>query len=303
MMNFSTNQVMQFYVLDGTTTPSKVDYIDGGVAVKLTKADGQIATTDKIDNVKFGKLTAAAALNMPLKSATVTVSTVVEGANYALRVKYPEVYGLGLEGWTTKTAVYTCKSGDTASKIAENLAAQLSVSLEADGILAASATGAVITIICNNPVANWKRGVRPTVLPSFEVSISPVVKDDKTLVDDWAAIAESTSGIVNGSYKLADMEYFAMGERGDQYRYADYLNALDTVYGITPSASAAYNVLVVHYSTKGANQNSHDSEKDLIIVSTNYSHLETIADAIKTACGGAFTEIDGSFKETAFVKS
>ena len=88
------------------------------------------------------------------------------------------------------------------------------------------------------------------------------------------------------------MEWFALGERGDQYRdmgYPYHLNPAD--YRVVPTKE--YDVLVVHYAFKGANEGDYKSEKDLIIAGAKGA-LDTLATTLSKATGGAFTKGDAT---------
>ena len=285
MVNFSTNQTMQFYVYDGACEVKPT--MDGKAYLQFTHEDGDVVNSDKIENVMWGKLTDAASLKRDLKKVTLTVkSAVVPGEIYAVRVKYPEIGGTGIEAWTVKTAAYTAKQGDAATVVCEKLAETLKVALAVDEVVTVEAKGATLEFTCVNPTKHYKRGLRPVAIPDFEVSFSPV-KDD----EEWASLTKATSGSVSGTYKLADMEYFAMGERGDQYRYVDYINAIDTKYRV--NLGTEYSVFVLHYAYTGYNQNSHKSEKEIVIAvpAAKLEAFGTVVTALK-ALGGNFTKVE-----------
>ena len=109
MTNFSTNQVMQFYALEGVTAEVKPYELENATVVTFTKGD-ESRVSDKLQNVMWGKLTTADALKKVGKKVTITTDKVVKGQDYVVRVSYPEVGGLGVEGWTTKVAVAHAKT-------------------------------------------------------------------------------------------------------------------------------------------------------------------------------------------------
>lgn len=293
MTNFSTNQVMQFYVLDGTAklqTPVVGDYCK----VEFKDAKGNVtAVSDKIENVMYGKLTGAAALATPYKKATVTLDAEINGGvpiageDYIVRVSYPEIGGAGMEAWTVKTAA---ARGASATEVYEALAENLNKAFEADGVLTATVADGLVITQTENFVKAYKRGLRPVKVVDFIVTAAPVVLKGEEV--NWADVAYGAGTTVPGGYKVADMEYFAMGERGDQYRYADYVNAIDTEYKVDPKVE--YDVLTIHYAYKGFNQNSHKSEKDIIIVApvAKSSALRTLALEIEAAVKADFTTIN-----------
>ena len=85
------------------------------------------------------------------------------------------------------------------------------------------------------------------------------------------------------------MEYFAMGERGDEYRMAAYPNHIITDYKIDPAKN--YDVYNIHYSYKGYNTQSHKSEKDLIIAVTAGTTLASLATEL-TKLGVTIVTVD-----------
>ena len=276
-MNFSTNQVMQFYVADATATAQK--NLDGSVVVKFGDR-----VSDKIENVMWGKLTSAAALEKKYKTITVALNGAVkEGADYIVRVSYPEVAGLGIEGWTTKTAVAHAAAGMDAEDIYEELAKALEVAFAADGVLEVDTTGG-LRVYAADATALYKRGVRPVVLPDFKVEAGLIEGSA------WATVTTGVlSGrVVKGGYALAEMEYFAMGERGDQYRMMGWPDVIPTDYKVVPENE--YDVLVVHYAYKGANEGDYKSEKDLIIAGAKGA-LDTLAKNISKETGVTFTKV------------
>lgn len=286
-MNFSTNQVMQFYVADATATVEK--YLDGSVVVKFPLEGGEYRVSDKIENVIWGKLTTADALAKPYKKVTVTMTEVVEGADYIVRVSYPEVAGLGIEGWTTKTAVAHAKKGDTTEVILKALVENLKDALAADGVLEVMYNSGIV-INAADVTKNYKRGIRPVILPDFKVETN-LVNDEGEYVA-WATKTAGTTGTtVKDGYALAEMEYFAMGERGDQYRGIAFPDAIETEYKVDPKAE--YDVLTIHYAYKGANEGDYKSEKDLIIVGAKGS-LDALAADLARDTKATFTKVTTS---------
>jgi hypothetical protein len=86
--------------------------------------------------------------------------------------------------------------------------------------------------------------------------------DYKPTGDQPEAIESLVEGIKNGK-KVADMEYFSMGERGDIYRNAGWPNVTKTQYLVDPSLD--YDVYDIHYAYVGSNEAVQKSEKDITI--------------------------------------
>lgn len=287
MTNFSTNQVMQFYVASKAPVVSTIP--GRGVSLNI---DGK--KTDIIENVLWGKLTTADALATPCKEVTVKINKVVKGENHIVRVSYPEVFGVGKESWTTKTVVgqTTDSNPDTLQSI---LKGQLDAILPPYIAVEESPSG-VIKFTANPDTTGYKRGIRPVVMPDFEVSVNTVVEEGEDV--QWAEITVGkATTTVSGKFKLADMEYFALGERGDEYRQMGWpAVTYDADYKIDPKVAQEYDVLVVHFAFAGSNDQSHLSEKDLIIAAPTDKEL-TILTNIVTALkplGGKFTKVSGT---------
>ena len=274
MTNFSTNQVMQFYVADSFTV---LPYKDEK-AFKISFPSLGI-TSDKIENIEWVKLTKQSALAPKMKKATVAFAgDVIVGQDYAVKVSYPEVGGAGVEAWTTKTAVAHAGKGATKTTVVADLKDQLTKILGVDDVLTVGDATDGVTVAPNIANVKYERGIRPIAIPDFNVTVNQVVEDGELVnwvsLDDYQQIPVEAvpTGLTNG-YKLADMEYFAMGERGDEYRMAAYPNHIVTDYKIVPTQN--YDVLTIHYSYKGYNTQSHKSEKDIIIAMTPGTTLPT----------------------------
>ena len=269
MTNFSTNQVMQFYVVDSAADVEILPYKDEkAFKISFTKLG---VTSDKIENVEWAKFTKSTALKTKAKKMTVTFAgDVVIGEDYAVKVSYPEVGGAGVESWTTKTAVAHAGKGATKATVVAELIAQLTKILGVDEVLTVAAVSDGFTITPKVENVKYERGIRPVVIPDFNVTVNQIT--DEGELTNWATldVASVDTGLASG-YKLADMEYFAMGERGDEYRMAAYPNHIVTDYKIDPTKT--YGVYNVHYSYKGFNDQSHKSEKDLVIAVLNDTAL------------------------------
>jgi hypothetical protein len=274
---------MQFYVHDGDHllvvdkkfadgSFSMAITTDGAVPTSDGKTTNAIGRTDKIENVMWATLTKAANLKTPYKEATLTFNAKVNegapivGQDYIVKVSYPAIGGVGIEGFTTKVATAYASADATTATIVAELVENLNAAFEADGVLEAKVgkTEAELVITQTNIAEkSYERGVRPVTIADFNVIAAPVIEDGEEV--NWldVTIASSTTAFVKGGYKLADMEYFALGERGDEYRMMGYPNYVKTTYRINPAEE--YDVYNIHYAYKGSNDQSHKSEKDLII--------------------------------------
>lgn len=127
----------------------------------------------------------------------------------------------------------------------------------------------------------WRRGVMTSTPVYFDVEDYTVAYQGDEV--HWATISDTTSDAnkVGNGKTVADMEYFYMGERGDQYRGINWPHNLDTTYLVDPTKD--YYSLDVHYYTDESGVDVERSEKDILLVST--SSLATLAKTIATAAG------------------
>jgi hypothetical protein len=144
-------------------------------------------------------------------------------------------------------------------------------------------------LICEkSQVSEWALGTKQLVPVFFEVipttvtdaSGSEVVWGDTVTKTDPTATGMTPVG--NG-YNIADLEYFCMGERGDQYRLAGWPNYIHTDYLVDPTAQ--YDVLEIHYGFTDTGVNSYRTEKEITIVAEDADVLNDIIGAINTASG------------------
>ena len=127
----------------------------------------------------------------------------------------------------------------------------------------------------------WRRGVMASTPVYFDVEDYTVTYQGDEV--HWATISDTTSDAnkVGNGKTVADMEYFYMGERGDQYRGINWPHNLDTTYLVDPTKD--YYSLDIHYYTDESGVDVERSEKDILLVST--SSLATLAKTIATAAG------------------
>lgn len=287
-MNFSTNQVMQFFVHDGTNSILDVASAkvlpNGGFSIPVTNGTEVIGRTDVVENVMIATLTEAADQGIYYTKATITLDSTVNGGapvigqTYVVRVSYPDVAGLGIEGW--KTAVGTAyATTETAADLYTAIAKALNAYFKVDGVLTATAVEGGVEIIQADPTKYYKRGVRPVMMPAYTISASMVIVDGEEVqpfAETSFAPVKQTEYVENG-YALAEMEYFAMGERGDQYRMMGWPDVIDTKYLIDPTAE--YDVINIHFAHK--DNNTTFQEKDLVIAcaGTSSADLKTALEA------------------------
>ena len=135
----------------------------------------------------------------------------------------------------------------------------------------------------------WRLGVMAQTPVYFTVQpVAVMVNGDERI---WATVTEGTNGTIGNGKKIADLEYFCMGERGDMYRGIGFPNNIVTTYLVDPTVK--YNVIDIHYAYVGSNEGVQKSEKTITLVvpkvgatnSVSNVLANSIITAINTATG------------------
>lgn len=134
----------------------------------------------------------------------------------------------------------------------------------------------------------WTLGIKEQSHVNFTVTPTTVTYDGDEV--KWGTVTVSnTSTVRNNGRLIADLEYFCMGERGDQYRNIGWPNSIPTKYLVDPDT--AYNVLEIHYAYVGPNEGPQRSEKDITIVCANKANLNKLIGQFATASGVDIAEL------------
>ena len=144
----------------------------------------------------------------------------------------------------------------------------------------------------------WRLGVMAQTPVYFTVQpVAVMVNGDERI---WATVTESTNGTIANGKKIADLEYFCMGERGDIYRGIGFPNNIPTTYLV--DSTVKYNVIDIHYAYVGSNESVQKSEKTITLVvpkvgannQASNKLANDIITAINTATGLNITKLDVS---------
>ena len=127
----------------------------------------------------------------------------------------------------------------------------------------------------------WRLGVMAQTPVYFTVQpVAVRVNGDERI---WATVTEGTNGTIGNGKKIADLEYFCMGERGDMYRNIGWPHNIPTTYLVDPTKT--YYTFDIHYAYVGNNESVQKSEKDITIVCSNKTEFNKIVTAFNTATG------------------
>lgn len=134
----------------------------------------------------------------------------------------------------------------------------------------------------------WTLGIKEQSHVNFTVIPTTVTYDGDEV--KWGTVTVgNTSTIRNNGRMIADLEYFCMGERGDQYKNVGWPNSIPTKYLV--DSDTAYNVLEIHYAYVGPNEGPQRSEKDITIVCANKEDLNKLIGQFATASGVNIAEL------------
>jgi len=148
----------------------------------------------------------------------------------------------------------------------------------------AALSGAIdkIVIAEMSQVGEWALGTKQYTPVYFDVvpttinntTVTPKVNDV-----EWGEVSDFTATYaqaVGNGYKFADLEYFCMGERGDQYRNIGWPNVIPTKYFVDPAKT--YYCLDIQYAYQGTCEDIQKSEKTLTILAETKPVIDSIID-------------------------
>ena len=322
-MNITTNQNRQLYVANAYNatvnessavgTIGGVKVIDSGLGKELYfiyKGADTVMKSDRIqlNNLNYCKAVAAADMVTPLKKVKVTLDSNVNGGNViagqdyilniVLRAFYidsdnQEYYKFGaVHGTAAMVADKKEFYKEMVASLNRNFAHEVGATANSNPYLEFSAgtAGSEDGIYITEKEQGWTLGIEAQRRVDFEVFPQTVYISGTDEI--WGQVSDITpaksaavvgvDAIGNGK-KIADLEYFCMGERGDQYRNMGWPNVIATTYLVDPSKE--YNVLELHYAFTDTGVNSYRSEKDITIVAEDKAQLNALISAINSEAG------------------
>lgn len=296
---------------------------------------GGMTRSDLIDikNILYAKATDADDLAYDLAKYKLTLDDTVNSGepvvaqDYILRIAFRNYPGLSEEDQYFKYGMVHAVTGMTASDFYKTLALSLvkNFSREEQGLLKfyletggtdadtvadtptevtkdtkeSSLTGTYTGIIIEEAPQDWILGVMEQAPVNFTIQPDLIIDNGDERI--WGVVKKvtSTNSIPDG-HKIADLEYFCMGERGDVYRMVGFPYVIRTKYLVDPNIK--YNVIDIHYAYVGPNESVQKSEKDITIVvpkigannKTSNARANSIISAINTATGLTIKTLDVS---------
>lgn len=287
---------------------------------------GGMTRSDLIDikNILYAKATDADDLAHDLAKYKLTLDASVNGGipvagqDYILRIAFRNYIGLSEEDQYFKYGMVHAVADMTASDFYKTLALSLvkNFNREEEGLLKfyletggadagtvagtptevtkdtkeSTLTGTYTGIVIEEAPQEWILGVKEQVPVNFTLQPGTITASGDDRI--WGTVKQvaSTNSIPDG-HKIADLEYFCMGERGDVYRMVGFPNVIRTKYLVDPDVK--YNVIDIHYAYVGPNESVQKSEKDITLVvpkvgaanSASNKLANDIITAINTATG------------------
>jgi hypothetical protein len=275
-------------------------------------------TVLKSDRIKIQTLTAkafkASDMIIPLKKVKVALDSNINSGNpiagqdYELTIHLPGFYlDTPIEDYYKYGVVHATAAMAADKKefykamvksLNANFAREVGATATSNPYLAFSAgtSGSEDGIYIVEKEQPWTLGTESQRRVDFEVLPQEIYTGGEDVV--WGVVTDQTpakadavagsTGIGNGK-KIADLEYFCMGERGDQYRNMGWPNVIKTNYLVDPTKE--YNVLEMHFAFTDTGVNSYRSEKDITVVfqmgaaSHEYDQINAFIGAINSAAG------------------
>lgn len=330
MATFSTNQVRQLYVAKALKTPHVLaSDAAGSIAVKNDTAKNHLyfeykgadnlMRSDLIDikNILYAKATDADDMAHELKSVTVTLATDVNGGapvagqDYILRIVFRQYVGMSDEDQYFKYGMVHAYAGMTASDFYKKLALSLAKNFSREVVplvkftltnsedkavpvdattKESSLTETYTALVIDEVEQPWRLGIMEQTPVYFTVQPTTItVNGDERI---WGTVEDTDpAGTIDNGKKIADLEYFCMGERGDIYRGVGFPNNIPTTYLVDPTVK--YNVIDIHYAYVGSNESVQKSEKTITLVVPKVGANNQASNALANSIISAINTVTG----------
>lgn len=139
----------------------------------------------------------------------------------------------------------------------------------------------------------YRRGIMSSTPADFTCQPTTINVDGDEVV--WGTVTKDMTNTyldyqgnnnIN-TYKVADLEYFCMGERGDIYRGVGFPHNIPTTYLV--DLEKAYHLIDIHYYYSGSNESVQKSEKTITLAvlesGAECTLVNNIISAINTKTG------------------
>lgn len=288
MATFNVNQNNQWFTVMGVEDPQGTPAA-GDIVVKTGggkkwllynhyNQDNEIDSTKKkykrseiIERLMYIKYTPVEAF--PKRNRwTVTFSgTPTAGETYVMTVTAPQFHGLGEYLRESFGVTYTATTTSTGANMMQSFANDLNDHKDlvgTNGFVDISVSGTTITIE-EKAEQKWRRGAMfndyVTILDFSFLNVNTGVDHS----GDFTVTHSTTNSFTyKNSQEVADMEYFYLGEHGDQQR--DYgfpynLHKPNGYYKVNDTSTDGYDIIEIHHCYVGNGTFVHKSEMSITI--------------------------------------
>ena len=262
-------------------------------------------------NVEYIKVTDASDMSRKLKAVTLTLDSKVNGGqpvagqDYLVRINIRQYIGMSDQDVYIKHGVVRAYSGMSVSDFYKTMALSLANNFKREiyplvDIILIDSTDTQQPVLKNGKMQTlvggktykgiridevaqeWILGTKQQVPVYFTVQPDVItVSGDQRI---WGVVEDTEPAkVIENGTKIADLEYFCMGDRGDIYRNISWPDIIPTKYLTNPTLK--YNTIDIHYAYTGANEHIQKSEKDLTIAIPSTIDAKAFITAIQTNTG------------------
>ena len=290
-------------------TVNNADHPLSSVYFIYKNADGIITRSDAIPvgNIEYVTKKAAADMDYKLLQHTITLDSAVniadlQGKNVTVNIAVRGIVDDDPANLIPVTATVKLGASASASDLYKELAMAIvkaiptfrmktpffKVFVGSTEITKAttSIAGTATSIILVATPGAWRRGLLSNKPHELTVGFATNADIDGAWGKDTVAFSTvANNTVIPSAYELADLEYFCLGERGDEFRGAHWPYNYDTKYMIDPSdTSTTYDLLTIQYFWKGHHENVQKSSRTIHIAAPA-AVLTSLYSAFKTAAG------------------
>lgn len=298
MAVFSTNQVRHFYVVSAGDKLTK--NAKNQIYLQTTDALGTPIRSDlfSADKVLWATKTSSEKLAHKVKAYKVQLTDdPISGQDYILRITIKNYLGMSDEDLYFKYGAVHAVAGMTKEKFYQAMIKSLIKNFSREvAPLVAFYAGDDSTLA--NPFTEsdvpddltafyiaeveqaWNLGTMPVNYVDFDVTPGTIINQGDEVVWGTATIDRTVTKTFNNGKMVADLEYFCLGERGDQYRNIGWPNVIPTKYKV--DATKEYTLYDIHYCYTGPNEGPQKSEKTLTIAVPNDLTVTTTPSGAET---------------------
>lgn len=315
MAVFSVNQVRQLYVAKAVKTAASAVTNAGDVYLSTTTPDfylvartglkepvrSDLVAKNKVVSVSFtsGKSPKVRQYTVTVNPSALVDGKVPAGYNFILKIMFRKFVGISDQERLVKFGEVYTTSAMTPADFYAALAASINKNFKHENKIYpiikvgdTTTTGVVLTEV----MQQWKLGTMKQELLPFELGAETVTIDgvdvnwlnrDSTTGNVPFTLVNATDGltgtVLTNYHDIADLEYFCMGARGDQYRKIGWPNFINTTYLVTDDV--LYDTIDIQYFFDGDAENVQKSPKTLTIVAPTGTVTTANAKAIAASLG------------------